>query len=122
MSDRVYVAAIWSYAHRAWCEFCVSPDEQKVRHVAELLDHHTATVCCIVSVERDDWDVIRPALAALPAPDPTYTPKELEMFMDGRFCFRDDLMSAFERGDMVWRQLDQAEPVDRRPRGVRRIA
>lgn len=122
MSKAVYVAAIWSYAHATWCEFVVSSDAAKVRAVCAPLVQFTATHIRVVRVERDDWDLIRPALAALGAPPKSYTPKELEMFCDERRNFADSVLSAAERVDAGQVELGEAGSVERRARGVRRVA
>lgn len=117
MSEPVYVAAIWSVAHCAWVEFVVSPDGEKVRALTGLLTAFTATHVRIVRVERDDWELIRPALAALAAPPKSYTPKELELACDVRGLMQADILGSAESGRFD--DLAAAEPFDRRPVGRR---
>lgn len=92
----VYVAAVWSHAHNAWAEFVVSSDAAKVRAVCAPLCQFTATHVRIVRVARDDWDLIRPALARLGVPPKSYTPKELEMFCDHRREVGGSILAAFD--------------------------
>lgn len=122
MSERVYVAAIWSYAHRAWAEFVVSPDAAKVRAVCAPLSQFTATHVRIVSVERDDWELIRPALAALEAPPPSYTAKELELYFEHRRSWSEPLLAACASGKVARFELSDDAPIERRSRVARRVA
>jgi hypothetical protein len=115
----VYVAAIWSVAHSAWCEFVVSSDAGKVRDLCNLLTAHTVVHVRVVRVERDDWELIRPALVALDAPPKSYSPKEFEMWSDSLSAFGRDL-DAVEDVAPAAPEADKAStvlPYPRRSRG-----
>lgn len=111
MAEPVYVAAIWSIAHASWAEFVVSPDAGKVRQVCALLAEFTATHIRIVRVERDDWELIRPALARLGPPPKSYTPREVEVLCDERREFAAAVVGSDEprSGDLA-----KAVPFERR--------
>lgn len=119
MSSPVYVLAVWSIVHGVWAEFVVSPDAAKVGGFRRLLAEHTATHVRVVRVERDDWDLIRPALLKLGVPPKSYTPREAAMFFDGwREVGRELDVCESDPAERGSAGIFAAVPVERRRRSV----